>query len=211
MVRWNKTLEVLFPRRARKFATPAILLLMNLYLYANAKALFGSQFVEQWQFVFLFYVLMALGAAVIAPFVFQKPASAPLLWQLGAFAGLAVGVYFLVSVLGFAAGGALSPKVTWSNALPAVLLQISTGGTEEVTFRGALGEKTGPVISSVAFGAWHAAAYNLDPVQIGVAVAMGFVLYFIWYETKDRWGNSINGAVHVGVNIAKILPLVGLT
>lgn len=208
--RFNKLLETLFPKRIRKVTTPALLLLVNLYLYANAKALFGDQFVTQWQVVFLFYVLMALGAAVIAPFLFQKPATAPLLWQIGAFVVLAAGVFVAVGLFEFNTVGALAPTVSWANLFPAAALEISTGGTEEVFFRGALGEKTGPVISSLAFAAWHAAAYNLDFVQIAIAGVMGFVLYFIWFETKDRFGNSINGAVHVGLNLAKILPLAAL-
>lgn len=206
----RKILETLFPKRIRKIAAPAILLLVNLYLYANSAALFGQQFATQWQVVFLFYVLMALGAAAIAPFLFQKSASAPITWQIGIFIGLSIGVFFATALLGFSTIGSLKPSISFTNILPALALEISTGGTEEVFFRGALGEKTGPVISIVAFAAWHAAAYNLDFVQIIVAGVMGAILFFIWYETKDRFGNSINGAVHVGLNLAKILPLAAL-
>ncbi len=210
MARTKQILKVLFPGRLRKVVAPALLLIVNLYLYANSSALFGQAFAAQWSNVFLFYVLMALGAAAIAPFLFQRVSTAPLWLQLALFAGGAAGVYFLVALLGFSSIGALKPTITFTNAAPAIALEISTGATEEVFFRGALGEKTGPIVSSLAFGAWHLAAYGADPIQIAIAVVLGFVLWFIWFETKDQFGNSVNGAVHVGLNLAKVLPLVAL-
>lgn len=206
----NKFLETLFPKKARKFATPAILTLVNLYLYGNSAALFGQQFAQQWSTVFLFYVLMGFGAFVINAAQFVKPASAPLSWQIAIFAGVAGGVFFATSLLGFNNLGALRPQVTFSNALPAIALEISTGGTEEIFFRGAIGEKLGPVWSSALFGAWHASAYGLDIYTIGIAVVLGFVLFFIWVSTKDEYGSAVNGAVHVGLNLAKILPLAAV-
>lgn len=206
----NKLLETLFPKKARKFATPAILTLVNLYLYANSAALFGQQFASQWSTVFLFYVLMGFGAFAVNAVQFVKPAAAPLSWQIGLFVGTSALVFFATSILGFNNIGALKPTITFQNAAPAIALEISTGGTEEVFFRGALGEKLGPVWSSLLFGVWHASAYGLDPVLIGVAVVLGFVLYFIWYSTKDKFGSALNGAVHVGLNLAKILPLAAV-
>lgn len=206
----NKLLEKLFPKKARKFATPSILTLVNLYLYANSAALFGQQFAAQWSNVFLFYVLMGFGAFVINAFQFVKPAGAPLSWQIVVFVGGAAAVFFATAILGLNQIGALKPQVTFSNALPAIALEISTGGTEEVFFRGALGERLGPVWSSLLFGVWHASAYGLDPYLIGIAVVLGFVLFFIWDSTRDQFGSALNGAVHVGLNLAKILPLAAV-
>lgn len=187
-----------FPKPVRQFAAPALLLIILLFFYVNGPIVFGALWTTTgFDRAILVYILFVLAGAALTPILFAKPPTAPIYLQLALYAVAAV----ILNVVILLSGARVAFAPTSGNYLAIVALQLAVSGAEELFFRGAL-YRTGPVISSAAFAAFHAVAYSGGGfVPIVFAFGAGVAFYFIYRATKDRYGLAINSGAHWGYNL----------
>ena len=205
MSRLSAFAEVLLPRMARRVAAPIILLVLVLYEYVTGPLVFGTLWSSSgfdrviWAYLAFILAAFAIGGIERTDFGKHlfKPVSAALWEQALLFGGVAIALNTTI----FLSGIRQSLGPTTTNILPIVLLQLTVSGSEELFFRGAL-FKTGPLISSAVFAAFHGLAYSLSIVPLIIAFVAGLAFYYIYAATKDRYGLALNTAAHFAYNCA---------
>jgi hypothetical protein len=190
--------DALFPPAVRRFAAPAILLVLLAFFYVDGPILFGTLWTTSgFNNVILIYVILTLVAAVLAPLLFQQSPTAPIWQQALMYIGAAL-LVDLVMLFSAVRNPSFAPST--ANLLGVILLEVAISGSEEVLFRGAL-FRTGPFISSAIFAAFHAFVYGLAVFPIIIAFAAGLAFYFIYSATREKYGLAVNTGAHLGYNL----------
>lgn len=197
-----------------KFAFPAVLVILELYLLVNGQLLFKESW-GVWSNVITIYLFMTIAATALLIKEQGPPAIRVIL--LG---GLFFFLFSIVFALAFIYTGVpFKLSVPTGALLPTLTLNLVIAGSEEFFFRGYLQTKLGGigglVLSAGGFAIFHAYAYSslgFDPLQLIVPFIAGLVLGFLYIRTKAFAGLGVVIAAHLAYNAALlgINPLAGL-
>ena len=186
-----------------KISLGLIVVIIQMFLYVNAGAIFPEQYVEQARNIILLYMVMTFAFTIVTNYIpseVKRPFTEELLMFFVSFF-LFAGV---LSAIPISSSGAHMFQINEAVkiALPFMLLfAFVVAYTEELIFRGVLPKFLGVVLSNVLFGVFHWYAYHGNIYSILIATMFGFIFSFV----AEKFG--LMGAV--GMHTAWNLKILG--
>ena len=197
-----------FPSPKKLTSVPLLFMgiIVDLYLFVNGKALFGSQW-DAYQTILLYYLVL-LGATLF----FAQNSPQLKISIMTAF------IYFiptfLIVVVFLSTFHQYPNPPTLSFIVLTLINEIFVVSlSEEVMFRGVIINYIGVIPQGILFGLFHTMAYytvyGLDVYSMIIAMALGILLGFI-VQMKPKYGVAITWGIHAGWNVALLIPIFSL-
>ena len=185
-----------------KISLGLVVVIIQMFLYVNAGAIFPEKYVEQARNIILLYMVMTFAFTIVTNYIpseVKRPFTEELLMFFVSFF-LFAGV---LSAIPISTGAhVFQINETVKIALPFMLLfAFVVAYTEELIFRGVLPKFLGVVLSNVLFGVFHWYAYHGNIYSILIATVFGFIFSFV----AEKFG--LMGAV--GMHTAWNLKILG--
>jgi len=176
-----------------------VIIVLQAFLLVNAPLFIQSADAQGYGFLLITYMVLLVGfEAFVGEGVFKSESIGfGLLW---------FGVGLVGSSIVFSGGEFLSgiqsnmQAFQFTRSAPVILLitqSVVVASSEEQIFRNYLPQSVGIVPAQIGFAVFHAAAYSLAFGNIIIALAAGFIFYFIAHYTS-LWCSV---GIHVGWNL----------
>lgn len=186
----------LFP--ARNIPLALVIVIIQMFLYVNAPAIFGEALSQKIREILLLYMIMTFAFSLVYfPRELKRPFSSEIINFIIVFfisAGILYIIPFDKLMMYSLASDIANAKIFWAFI---VLYSFVVAYTEELVFRGVLPRYFGDIISNIIFSVFHFYVYSGNYIYLTMAFIAGIVFSII----KNKFGLMGAAGAHAAWNL----------